>query len=433
MDMRYQIESNILSCVLNDFSYADKVLAQLKVTDFKDEEYQNLFKLIQQLVKEGKTEFSITEVQAIHPKFFKYVSFETITDLYDVVINTPNYMEQELKHSIPALIYYSTIDSIINLTNSLPKLVEDNGNEKAINIFKENLEGILSRVNRKESVNLYDEFHNKLFSDEKIDNVDLGFKVLHDTLGYPHPGELMIVGARPAMGKTAFALACLFNYIHSGSNKKAIMFSLEMSGEELFQRMLSSVSNIPLQAIRAGGLPQDAKDILDSNAKELASNPNLILYDNTVSNIPALKAAIKKENKKGQVGLIIVDYLQLLSGEGNSNYEKVSEISRQLKLIAREFNCTVIALSQLSRKVEERADKRPQLSDLRESGAIEQDADYVLFLYRHNYYEKDPSVDPHNEIINIEVAKNRHGKSGTVQLEVDLTCGRFKGGTDDEC
>ena len=432
MNMRYQIESNILSCVLNDFSYADRVVAQLKEDDFHDEQYKNLFKLIKQLVKEGKTDFSISDIEASHPKFFKFVSVDTIVDLYDVVINTPNYMEKELKHSIPLLIYYASIDSIINLSNSLPKLVEDNGTEKAIDTFKENLEVILARVNKKESVNLYDSFHNKLFTEDKVDNVDLGFPILHETLGYPHPGELMIIGARPAMGKTAFALACLFNYIHSGVNKKAIMFSLEMSGDELFQRMISSVSNITLQDIRAGKLPKDAKQCLDDNAKELASNPNLVLYDNTVSNIPALKAAIKKENKKGKVGLIIVDYLQLLSGEGNSNYEKVSEISRQLKLIAREFNCTVIALSQLSRKVEDRTDKRPQLSDLRESGAIEQDADYVLFLYRHNYYEKDPNVDPHNEIINVEIAKNRHGKSGTVQLEVDLTCGRFKGGVDDE-
>ena len=432
MNVRYQTEFNILSCVLCDFSLANKMLAHLKSSDFKDEEFQQLYKLIKQLVTEGKTEFSIADIEQSHPKVFEYISIDTISDMFSDCIGSPSYMEKELTHSIPLLIYYSTIDSITSLCEGLPKLASEKGYEKALEIFRDNLDTILSRVDKKESVNLYDSFHKKLFSEDTTDNINLGFKPLHDVLGYPRPGELMIIGARPAMGKTAFALACLFNYIHSGVNKKAIMFSLEMSGDELFQRMLSSVSNIPLQMIRAGGLPKEAKEILDSNAKELASNPNLILYDSTVSSIAALKAAIKKENKKGDVGLIIVDYLQLLSGEGNSNYEKVSEISRQLKLIAREFNCTVIALSQLSRKVEERADKRPQLSDLRESGAIEQDADYVLFLYRHNYYEKDPSVDPHNEIINIEVAKNRHGKSGTVQLEVDLTIGQFKGGTDEE-
>ena len=281
----------------------------------------------------------------------------------------------------------------------------------------------MSRVHKAETVDLYKAFKDSLNSSNK-DNVDFKFSSLHNVMGYPRPGELLIIGARPGMGKTAFALACLFNYICC-EKKKAVMFSLEMSGTELFQRMISSISAIPLQDIRAGKLTDSMKKCLDDNAKELASSNYLSLYDKTVSTIPALRAAIRKEQKKGDVGLVIVDYLQLLKGNGTNSYEKVTDISRELKLLAREFNCCVVALSQLSRKVEDRSDKRPQLADLRESGSIEQDADYVLFLYRHNYYVKDPNVDPTNEALNVEVAKNRHGKTGTVQLTFDLTTGRF--------
>ena len=325
--------------------------------------------------------------------------------------------------NVKALIKLSTISTIKKLSDNADALFKDDF-DKGMSFIEHTLEGLTDRVYKNDSVNLYQSFKDSM-SSGTISNIDFGFKNLHDVMGYPHPGELLIIGARPGMGKTAFALVCLFNYICT-EKKRAVMFSLEMSGSELFTRMISSISAIPLQQIRSNQVSDEMKKCLDDNAKELSSNKFLSLYDKSVSNISALRAAIRKECKKGEVGLVIVDYLQLISGNGNNTYEKVSEISRQLKLIAREFNCCVVALSQLSRKVEERSDKRPQLSDLRESGAIEQDADYVLFLYRHNYYEKDPNVDPTNEPLNVEIAKNRHGKTGTVQLNFDLTTGRFK-------
>ena len=419
---REELERAIISDVMVKFELADKFLALLKESDFIDSRHKNIYKLIQKLVQSNYSEFNFSDIQATWPKAIDACGGVP----YLTEILTENVTHSNFDSNIKALIKMSIIYSIDNLSKSADKIFKEDFNT-GLSYIESQITQLIDRANKNESVNLYKAFKESLTNQKS--NINLGFKELHDIMGYPHPGELLIIGARPGMGKTAFALAALFNYICTES-KRAVMFSLEMSGTELFSRMISSISGIPLQDIRAGKITDDMKKCLDDNAKELASNKYLSLYDKTVSNISSLRAAIRKENKKGEVGLIIVDYLQLITGSGNNNYEKVSEISRQLKLIAREFNCCVIALSQLSRKVEERTDKRPQLADLRESGAIEQDADYVLFLYRHNYYEKDPSVDPSAEPLNVEIAKNRHGKTGTVQLIFDLTTGRFGGNYD---
>ena len=412
------IERDILGNVLVHFDLVDKFLAQLKESDFSDIRHKYMYKLFQKLVQTNVTEFNFSDVASTYPKAIDLCGgIEYICDIVTDCITTANF-----DYNCKALIKQSTISTLQKLSKNAEGLFREDF-DKGMAFVEQTMEELVDRVHKTESVNLYQSFKDAMSASD-MSNIDFKFKALHDVMGYPHPGELLIIGARPGMGKTAFALACLFNYICC-EKKKAVMFSLEMSGTELFQRMISSISAIPLQDIRAGKLTKEMKKCLDDNAKELASNKFLSLYDKTVSNIPALRAAIRKEQKKGDVGLVIVDYLQLLSGNGNNNYEKVSEISRQLKLLAREFNCCVVALSQLSRKVEERSDKRPQLSDLRESGAIEQDADYVMFLYRHNYYVKDPNVDPKKEPLNIEIAKNRHGKIGTVQLTFDLTTGRF--------
>lgn len=412
------IERNILGCVMINFDLVDKFLAQLKESDFSDVRHKYLYKLFQKLVQSNITSFDFSEVFSTYPKAVDCCGgIPYLADLIGECVTTANF-DADCK----ALIKQSTIETLHKLSKNAEGLFREDF-DKGLAFVERTMEDLVDRVHKTESVNLYQSFKDSMSASD-ISNIDFGFKTLHDVMGYPHPGELLIIGARPGMGKTAFALACLFNYICKGK-KKAVMFSLEMSGTELFQRMISSISAIPLQDIRAGNLSDDMRKCLDDNAKELASNKFLSLYDKTVSTVPALRAAIRKEQKKGDVGLVIIDYLQLLSGNGNNNYEKVSEISRQLKLLAREFNCCVVALSQLSRKVEERSDKRPQLSDLRESGAIEQDADYVMFLYRHNYYAKDPTVDPKKDPLNVEIAKNRHGKIGTVQLTFDLTTGRF--------
>lgn len=230
-----------------------------------------------------------------------------------------------------------------------------------------------------------------------------------------HEDNLIIIAARPAMGKTAFALNIAQNVAKS-SDKAVAIFSLEMEAESLVERMLSAEGLIPSYHVRTGNLSESEWRRMISAQERLARGK--IFIDDTagirISEIRSKAKRLAQEN--GGLGLIVIDYLQLIEGRGRENrQQEVSEISRQLKIIAKELKVPVIALSQLSRGVDQRNDKRPILSDLRESGSIEQDADIVAFLYREAYYKRDEQEEPDN-VTELILEKNRHGSLGTVQL-----------------
>lgn len=230
-----------------------------------------------------------------------------------------------------------------------------------------------------------------------------------------HEDNLIIIAARPAMGKTAFALNIAQN-VAKNSDKPVAIFSLEMGAESLVERMLSAEGLIPSYHVRTGNLSESEWRRMISAQERLARGK--IFIDDTagirISEIRSKAKRLAQEN--GGLGLIVIDYLQLIEGRGRENrQQEVSEISRQLKIIAKELKVPVIALSQLSRGVDQRNDKRPILSDLRESGSIEQDADIVAFLYREAYYKRDEQEEPDN-VTELILEKNRHGSLGTVQL-----------------
>ena len=230
-----------------------------------------------------------------------------------------------------------------------------------------------------------------------------------------HEDNLIIIAARPAMGKTAFALNIAQNVAKS-SDKAVAIFSLEMGAESLVERMLSAEGLISSYHVRTGNLSESEWRRMISAQERLARGK--IFIDDTagirISEIRSKAKRLAQEN--GGLGLIVIDYLQLIEGRGRENrQQEVSEISRQLKIIAKELKVPVIALSQLSRGVDQRNDKRPILSDLRESGSIEQDADIVAFLYREAYYKRDEQEEPDN-VTELILEKNRHGSLGTVQL-----------------
>lgn len=224
-------------------------------------------------------------------------------------------------------------------------------------------------------------------------------------------GNLILIAARPGMGKTAFALNIAEN-IGIKDKKTIAVFSLEMSTEELANRMLSSHSGVMNSKFRKGDLVDNEWIRLNQSA-EILSKTDIYLDDTPGITVPQIKAKLRRLKN---VDLVIIDYLQLMDSakKTDSRTQEVSDISRALKLMAKEFGIPVIALSQLSRGPESRPDKRPQMSDLRESGAIEQDADMILLLYRDDYYNKENSETP--GICECIVAKNRHGSAGTVEL-----------------
>ena len=238
---------------------------------------------------------------------------------------------------------------------------------------------------------------------------DLDYK----TSGF-QPSDLILVAARPSMGKTAFVLN-LAQYIAVKNKVPTAIFSLEMSKEQLVNRLLSMESKVDSQLIRTGNLSANDWEKLIESAGDISKAP-LIIDDTPGISISELRSKCRKFKLENDLGLVIIDYLQLMSGGSkrtDSRQQEISEISRSLKALAREINAPVIALSQLSRACETRPDHRPILSDLRESGAIEQDADVVMFIYRDDYYNKDTDKKNISEII---IAKQRNGPIGTVEL-----------------
>lgn len=251
-------------------------------------------------------------------------------------------------------------------------------------------------------------------SDSDVTGVSTGFRDLdYKTSGF-QPSDLILIAARPSMGKTAFAL----NIAQQAAIRNKVptaIFSLEMSKEQLVNRLLSAETMIDSQKLRMGNVEHDDWVKIAESMGPLSEAP-LYIDDTPGISIVELRAKLRRLKLEKGVGLIMIDYLQLMSGSGRgseSRQQEISEISRSLKAIAREMNAPVIALSQLSRACEARADHRPMLSDLRESGAIEQDADVCMFLYRDDYYYPDSEKKNIAEVI---IAKQRNGPTGTVEL-----------------
>ena len=247
-----------------------------------------------------------------------------------------------------------------------------------------------------------------------------GFPSLDKVIFGLNPSDLILIAARPAMGKTSFAMNIAVNAARINKGKKVAVFSLEMSAEQLVARMLSSEGRIASDQMRSGKIEKSQWRGL-SDAAEMLNQIELFIDDTASITIGEMKAKLRRVN---DLGLVVIDYLQLMSTnrkDGN-RVNEVSEITRNLKIMAKELSVPVITLSQLSRGPESRTDKRPMLSDLRESGSIEQDADIVLFLYRDVYYTKDEANMETSECI---VAKNRHGETRTVNLRFDGQYTRF--------
>ncbi|MGC6769089.1 replicative DNA helicase [Enterococcus sp. LJL128] len=258
---------------------------------------------------------------------------------------------------------------------------------------------------------------------EDITGLPTGYQALDKMTAGLQPEELIILAARPAVGKTAFALNIAQN-VGTKTDKAVAIFSLEMGAESLVNRMLCAEGSIEASHLRTGQLSEEEWQNLIIAMGSL-SRANIYIDDTPGIKISEIRAKCRKlAQEKGNMGLILIDYLQLIEGSGKENrQQEVSDISRQLKKLAKELKVPVIALSQLSRGVEQRQDKRPVLSDIRESGSIEQDADIVAFLYRDDYYDRageddDPDREPPeiDNVVEVIIEKNRSGARGTVEL-----------------
>jgi replicative DNA helicase len=262
--------------------------------------------------------------------------------------------------------------------------------------------------------------------DSGLRGVPMGFRQIDRLMGGLQRSDLIILAARPSMGKTTYALN-IAEHVALREKKVVGVFSLEMSKEQLVDKMLSSLSRVDSWKLRNGNLNEDDMAQLIEAQAELAE-AKLYIEDSAGASIMEVRTKARRLMAEVGLDLLVIDYLQLMSGSATkSNSEnrvqEVSEISRSLKALAKELNVPIIALSQLSRAVEARNDKRPMLSDLRESGSIEQDADVVMFLYRDDYYNKNK--EEHNHLVEVIIAKHRNGPTGDVRLSAQLQYSRF--------
>ncbi len=262
---------------------------------------------------------------------------------------------------------------------------------------------------------LYDRLSELAASDSAVPGLSTGFPDVDSAIAGLNKSDLILLAARPGMGKTSMALNML---LHAGkfSGKAVVYFSLEMSREQLAMRLISNESFVDLKKLITGRLGEDDWDKIAAASASL-NQTNILIDDNPMLSVSDMNAKCRRVEN---LGLVVIDYLQLMTSAGgpgrygDNRQQIVSDISRALKIMAKELNVPVLCLSQLSRANESRSDKRPMLSDLRESGAIEQDADIVMFLYREGYY--DPDTEDRN-LAECIIAKNRHGETGTVELQ----------------
>ncbi len=344
-------------------------------------------------------------------------SIEFLADLVRVVPTSANVR------------YYAQIVKDKSVLRNLIKVTEGISNECYLD--KEKLDDILAGAEK----NVFDIVQRRGSSDfvnirdiviQSLDNIEAasrnkgavtgiatGFYDLDYKTAGLQPSDLVLLAARPSMGKTAFVLN-IAEHIAVKNKITTAIFSLEMSKTQLVNRILSMNSRVDAQVLRTGNLEDsDWANLMES--ARIIGESGLIIDDTPGISITELRSKCRKFKLEQNLGLVIIDYLQLMSASGRSEsrQQEISEISRSLKALAREINCPVVALSQLSRAVEKRDDKRPMLSDLRESGAIEQDADVVMFIYRDEYYNKE---SPEAGITEIIIAKQRNGPTGTVKL-----------------
>ena len=371
------------------------------------------------------------------------ILFDTMIELYSkgLPVDLVTLQNKLKEKDVPAEI--ASLEFVRDLLNAVPtsanvkyyaQIVKDNSmRRRLIRLNEESVETVMDITEKKVFdllstrggggdyvpirqvvMNALEKIENAAKTSGTVTGIPTGFIDLDYRTAGLQPSDLILIAARPSMGKTAFVLN-IAQYVAFHEHMCTAIFSLEMSKEQLVNRLFSLESRVDAQALRTGNLSDSDWEKLIEGAGTIG-NSELIIDDTPGISIAEMRSKCRKYKLEHDLKLIIIDYLQLMSGSGrgsDSRQQEISDISRSLKALARELSVPVIALSQLSRAVEQRPDHRPMLSDLRESGAIEQDADVVMFIYRDDYYNHDSEMKGISEII---IAKQRNGPIGTVNL-----------------
>ncbi len=422
-----EAEQAILGAMLIYANVVKLVFDQgLAKDDFYLDIHQRIFGAMQYLSENGKpidTVSLITRLQD-NEELHLVGGADYIVKLCDTAVSSANSL-----HYIELIKNKAHVRSLIQTAEEIAELGYDTANEA--DDIMDQAERRLLQVTRnrratefKSSREVITEVIAELIrlrtSHDHITGIKTGYIDLDRLTNGFQRGDLIILAARPAMGKTAFALNLALHAAQYNDGAVAI-FSLEMPAESLMRRMMSAQSQVISGKLRSGNMNDEEFNKLNEAANEL-SGTKLFIDDSSNIKIAEIYSKCRKLKSEHGLDMVVIDYLQLISGSGRNNsdnrQQEISEISRSLKGLAREMECPVIALSQLSRAVESRNDKHPMLSDLRESGSIEQDADIVMFLYRDEYYSKDKSEDNPSipERTDLDIAKHRNGATGRIEL-----------------
>jgi len=413
-----EAEQSVIGSMLMD---REAVIAASEIitgSDFYQQQYGIMFDAMVELFNEGKPVDLVTLQDRLKEKDVppEVSSLDFVRDIITIVPTSANVKS------------YATIVSEKAVLRRLIKTTEEiantcyAGKEPLENILEKSIFDLLQNKGGQEfvpikqvAINVLEKIEDAYKNQGTVTGIPSGFIDLDYKLSGFQPSDFILIAARPSMGKTAFVLNVV-DYVSVRKNLPCMVFSLEMSKEQLVNRMLSMESNVDSQKLRTGTLTDSDWDAVVEGIG-IIGNSKLIIDDTPGISISELRSKCRKMKLEYGLSIVIIDYLQLMSGSrkgGNDNrQQEISDISRSLKALARELHAPVIALSQLSRACETRTDHRPMLSDLRESGAIEQDADVVMFLYRDDYYNKDTEHPNEAEVI---IAKQRNGPIGTVNL-----------------
>ncbi len=387
--------------------------------DFYNKQYGTLFETMVELHDEGRPVDLVTLQDRLKEKDVppEVSSLEFVRDLITAVPTSAN------------IKYYAGIVAEKSVLRKLIRLNEEIANtcyagKESLEVILEDAEKRIFEVVQKRNsgefvpirqivMNAMDAIERASRNKGAVTGIPTGFVDLDYRTAGMQPSDLVLIAARPSMGKTAFVLN-IAEHVAFKQKKAVAIFSLEMSKEQLVNRLFSLESKVDSQHIRTGQLSDQEWEKLIESAGVIGKS-NLIIDDTPGISISELRSKCRKYKLEHNLSMIIIDYLQLMSGSGrtDSRQQEISDISRSLKALARELHVPVLALSQLSRAVEQRPDHRPMLSDLRESGAIEQDADVVMFIYRDDYYNHDTE---RKDIAEIIIAKQRNGPIGTIEL-----------------
>ena len=416
-----EAEQAVIGSMLTDKDAVISAMEVLKKEDFYREDNQVIYEAILNLNSKGEPVDIITVKAELESMgmFEKVGGLEYITELPERVPTTAN-----AEKYIKIVSEKATLRELIRTANEIIDLGYDPTED--LNDIMEGAEKRIFNVMQGKNQKGYEQIKDVLVENftkleelynrkQHITGVPTGFVELDYKTAGLHGSDLVLIAARPAMGKTAIALNIA---THAAVKAKVpvAVFSLEMSKEQLVNRILCSESMVDSNKVRTGKLEEDDWGKLASSIGPL-SEAEIYIDDTPGISITEIRAKCRKLKLEKDIGLVVVDYLQLVQGtnvrRNGSREQEISEISRSLKILAKELNVPVVALSQLSRAAEKRDDKRPMLSDLRESGAIEQDADIVMFLYRDDYYNKESEKKDIAEVI---IAKHRGGSTGTVEL-----------------